>query len=78
MKLHLTFTLVLLSTAFTVCLGQTNTGKINSIVTDIKNKPIESATASLLNPSDSSVIKLTASDKMGRFGFENLPNGKSG
>src|SRR5436305_11934122 len=57
---------------------QTNnaTGNITGSVNDINAKPIEAATATLLKSKDSSIIKLTISDKAGNFDFENIPNGK--
>src|SRR5258705_6220363 len=76
MRLLLTAVTLLLSTIFNVSFAQVKTGKINGTVNDSKIKPLESATASLLKASDSSIVKLTASDKMGKFGFENLANGK--
>ena len=76
MRLFLTAATILLSTLFNVSFAQVKTGKINGTVNDSKIKPLESATTSLLKVSDSSIVKLTASDKMGKFSFENLPNGK--
>ncbi|MEO6456106.1 MAG: TonB-dependent receptor [Ginsengibacter sp.] len=76
MKHFLTITTLLLSATLHLCFAQVNTGKIEGTVADSKNKTIENATASLIKAIDSSKIKLTLSDKMGRFSFENLPNGK--
>ncbi|MEO6329263.1 MAG: TonB-dependent receptor [Ginsengibacter sp.] len=69
------FATILLST-ITSAPAQIKAGKINGVLNDNKNKPLEAGTASLLKASDSSVVKLTISDKSGKFGFENLPNGK--
>jgi iron complex outermembrane receptor protein len=56
--------------------AQQNNGKISGVVYDGDQKPVESATSSLLKALDSSVIKTTASDKSGKFAFENIVLGK--
>lgn len=56
--------------------SQVKTHQIQGSVSDVNNKPLPSATASLLRSTDSSVIKLTVSDKSGNFSFENLSAGK--
>jgi hypothetical protein len=57
-------------------LAQSSINRINGIVNDQNVKPFPSATATLLKASDSSIIKLTLSDKTGKFSFENIPDGK--
>ncbi|RYZ00734.1 MAG: TonB-dependent receptor [Chitinophagaceae bacterium] len=45
-------------------------------VTDAGGKALESATVSLLRASDSSVLKLAAADKAGRYSFEGITAGR--
>ncbi len=66
-------TLIFFLANLTHCFSQ---NRINGSVNDVNNKPIESATASLLKATDSSVIKPTLTDKTGMFTFENLADGK--
>ncbi|MBS1915872.1 MAG: TonB-dependent receptor [Bacteroidetes bacterium] len=56
--------------------AQNQPGKISGTVSDESKKPIESATVSLLKPTDSSVVKTTVSDKTGNFVIENIKEGK--
>ncbi|HEY0041436.1 MAG TPA: TonB-dependent receptor [Flavisolibacter sp.] len=72
MKISILFAafLLFLSSAFAQ-----NGGKISgSILQSVK--PAEGATVSLLRAKDSATIKLSASDKEGRFTFDNVGNGK--
>src|SRR5882757_10480409 len=57
-------------------LAQNTTGKISGQVGDESQKPIESATISLLNAKDSSRAKQTITDKTGHFALENIRSGK--
>jgi hypothetical protein len=70
----------LLTVAFSILslfgFSQKNNGKINGSVTDGNTKIIESATITLLKAKDSSIAKISASDKAGNFGFDNIANGK--
>jgi hypothetical protein len=51
------------------------TGSISGILVDkTDNKPVSSATVSLLLQADSSMVKTVLSDNSGHFGFENVPN----
>ncbi|HVG42336.1 MAG TPA: TonB-dependent receptor, partial [Chitinophagaceae bacterium] len=59
-----------------VSLAQTKTGKVSGTVQDGSQKVIESATITLLKAKDSSVAKLSVADKGGKFGFENIKDGK--
>ena len=52
------------------------TGKISGEVGDQNQKPIESATVSLLQGKDSSSVRQTMSDKSGKFVFDNVGEGK--
>ncbi|WP_431216052.1 carboxypeptidase-like regulatory domain-containing protein [Puia sp. P3] len=51
-------------------------GKIEGKVGSSSGQPIESATIALLNAKDSSVVKVTSTNKAGQFHFNNLPAGK--
>ncbi|MBC7721751.1 MAG: carboxypeptidase regulatory-like domain-containing protein, partial [Pedobacter sp.] len=51
------------------------TGKVNGIVT-ASDKTIDAATVSLLRAKDSSIVKITVSNKDGKFNIEKLINGK--
>ncbi len=65
----------LLLSLTTLGIAQTN-GKISGTITDGGDqKIIDAATISLLRARDSSLIKLSLSDKEGHFSFENVKNG---
>jgi hypothetical protein len=66
--------LLLLLTASTA--AAQNNGKITGSIEDGGKKSIESATVSLLKATDSSVVKINAADKDGRFQFENIQDGR--
>jgi len=51
-------------------------GKIQGKVGSSTGQPIEAATIALLNARDSSVVKVTSTNKAGQFHFNNLPVGK--
>ena len=51
-------------------------GTVSGSIQDESKKPIESATATLLNAKDSSTFKTSASDNLGKFVFNHLPHGK--
>ena len=57
-------------------LAQTRSGKVSGIIGDENQKPVESATISLLNAKDSSLAKVAVADKTGHFEFEGLRDGK--
>ena len=60
-----------------VLLAQTLPGAITGKVTDGGDqKIIDAATVSLLKASDSSLMKISLTDKSGNFSFDNLSNGK--
>lgn len=59
----------------TVSLAQTN-GKISGTIIDGGDqKIIDAATVSLLNAKDSSLVKLSLTDKEGHYSFDNVKNG---
>ena len=65
----------LLLSLTTLGIAQTN-GKISGTITDGGDqKIIDAATISLLRARDSSLVKLSLSDKEGHFSFENVKNG---
>src|ERR1700712_5726467 len=71
------FTLTLVMLHLTVAIfAQSKPGLITGSVADANAKIIEAANISLLKASDSSVVKTVASDKKGKFVFENLTNGR--
>jgi hypothetical protein len=55
--------------------AQTNS-KISGTVTDSENKPVSSATVSLLRAKDSSLVKLAVSGKTGAYEFLSIKEGK--
>src|SRR5882757_4893758 len=57
-------------------LAQVKVGKISGQVGDESQKPIESATISLLNAKDSSQATATVTDKTGRFELDHIREGK--
>ena len=67
---------VLLSIFYVACFAQTNKGQISGLVHDENSNAVEAATSSLLRAADSSVVKITASDKSGKFQLENIADGK--
>lgn len=55
--------------------AQPPTGKITGLIKTADNKPVESATVSLLKAKDSSLIKIDIADKTGAYKFENVSHG---
>jgi len=51
-------------------------GSVSGKITDQQNKPMPSATVSLLKGKDSSVVKFTVTDKAGIYQFENITSGQ--
>src|SRR6478609_4431927 len=51
-------------------------GRINGTVIDGDTKTIESANITLLKAKDSSLVKISTSNKTGKFSFENIVPGK--
>lgn len=75
MKKIITLLTIAFSTLALLGFAQQN-GKITGTVIDGNTKIIESATITLLRAKDSSIAKISASDKAGNFNFENIADGK--
>src|SRR6187455_1763618 len=56
--------------------SQSKIGKISGIITDESQKPVQSASVSLLRAKDSSLVKIAVTNKEGKYEFENLEEGK--
>ena len=56
-------------------MAQTIETSVSGSAVDTKNTPVESATISLMNAKDSSVIKIAVSNKAGKFSFTGIPYG---
>jgi outer membrane receptor protein involved in Fe transport len=74
MKKVLIALLILSSTTLPVY-AQTVSTLISGMVVNDKNKPVEAATISLLKATDSSLLKISLTDKSGKFSFQNIPLG---
>ena len=71
------FTLIALLSATTMAVqAQEATGKVTGSVEDASQKTVSAATISLLHAKDSAVAKINVADKVGRFQFEGIANGK--
>jgi len=57
-------------------IAQVANGRLKGTVTDEAQKPVESATVSLLKAKDSSLLKMIATDVSGAYSFENVATGK--
>ncbi len=55
--------------------GQSSNGVISGIVNDNNQKPLQSVSVSLLRAKDSALVKATATDKSGKYQFENIAAG---
>jgi hypothetical protein len=64
---------ILLSTLVS---SQNKIGKISGIITDESQRPIQSASVSLLRAKDSSLVKIAVTDKEGKYEFEKILEGK--
>lgn len=69
------FTLMAASVLALGSFAQTN-GKVSGTVEDGNQKIIESATITLLRAKDSSVAKVAAADRAGKFAFEGIQDGR--
>lgn len=56
--------------------AQSQTGKISGVIKNFDNKPLESATVSLLKAEDSSLAKIAVADKTGVYKFDNIHYGR--
>ena len=72
-KLFTLFIGILLSA---IVFSQNKIGKISGVVTDESQKPVQSASVSLLRAKDSSLVKIAVTDKEGKYLFENISEGK--
>jgi len=59
----------------TIEFSQTKIGKISGNITDESQKPLQSATVSLLRAKDSSLVKIAITNKEGKYEFENINEG---
>lgn len=66
---------VVLFVCFSQLFAQNGTGKISGIITDANNKPLQSVSVSLLKAADSSLVKMVASGKDGKYEFVNINDG---
>jgi outer membrane receptor protein involved in Fe transport len=69
------FTLIFLAFVF-LAQAQPKTGKILGFLKSPDGKAIEAATVSLLKAENQSLVKVSISEKDGRFEFERIPTGK--
>lgn len=56
--------------------AQQQAGKVGGKVGGADKASLQAATVTLLKSKDSAVVKMSVSDKEGKFEFENVPNGK--
>lgn len=68
--------LIAITTLSFISYGQKGGGKVSGQVIDGNTKTIEAATITLLKAKDSTVAKITAANKEGKFVFENVSEGK--
>jgi len=59
-----------------VVFSQTKIGRISGVITDESQKPVQSASVSLLRAKDSSLVKIAVTNKEGKYEFENIIEGK--
>jgi hypothetical protein len=60
----------------TLVFSQNKIGKISGVITDESQKPVQSASVSLLRAKDSSLVKIAVTDKEGKYEFEKIIEGK--
>jgi len=70
------FTLVTSLLLSAIVFSQTKIGKVSGIITDESQKPVQSASVSLLRAKDSSLVKIAVTNKEGKYEFENIIEGK--
>src|SRR5688572_9435107 len=70
------FTLLAGILLYTVSFAQSKIGKISGSITDESQKPLQSASVSLLRAKDSSLVKIAITNKEGKYEFENIVGGK--
>src|SRR5207253_2361890 len=67
--------LLIQSFIFLHVFAQTPQTLISGAVVDDKKKPVEAATISLMKAADSSLFKISVTDKAGKFSFQDIPFG---
>ncbi|MBL7744528.1 MAG: TonB-dependent receptor [Chitinophagaceae bacterium] len=67
---------VCLITVITAGAQTTTNGRITGAIKDVSERPVDAATVSLLKAKDSSLVKISLSDKKGGFEFEKIADGK--
>ena len=70
------FTLLICILFSTIIFSQNKIGKISGVITDESQKPLQSASVSLLRAKDSSLVKIAVTNKDGKYEFENIIEGK--
>ena len=75
MKQKLTLLLVLVAVSTLQIFAQTKIGKITGTVTDESSKPIDGATVTLLRSKDAGLVKVSVTDKTGKYEFEKIADG---
>ena len=58
-------------------IAQVANGRLTGTVTDETQKGVEAATVSLLLAKDSSLVKISITDKIGAYSFENISRGNT-
>ena len=74
MKKVITF-LLILSFLSVKIFAQTAQNSVSGTIVNDKNKPVEAATISLMKAADSSLFKISVTDKAGKFSFQDIPLG---
>ncbi|ULQ57534.1 TonB-dependent receptor [Flavihumibacter rivuli] len=69
------FILFILLSFFALPLLAQQSGRLDGQVTDKANQPLEAATISIHRAADKKLVKITTSDKTGKFELENLADG---
>lgn len=59
-----------------ITFSQTKNGRISGVITDELQKPLQSASVSLLRAKDSSLVKIAVTNKEGKYELENIADGK--
>ncbi len=75
-KITTLLTVLVLTTLSIFSQAQTKTGSVNGRVEDASKSAIPSASISLLRSKDSSLVKMTVTNKEGRYEFVNIKEGK--
>ncbi|HEX7846331.1 MAG TPA: carboxypeptidase-like regulatory domain-containing protein, partial [Chitinophagaceae bacterium] len=74
MRNYLLFCFLALTASFS-SIAQSKVGKVTGVVIDNGSKPLQSASVSLLRAKDSSLVKVSVSNKDGKYEFENIATG---